>query len=64
MNNAVLSSPATLPMDMEKRLYRKITWRLIPFLMFCYVAAYIDRVNVGFAKLQMLGELNFSETVY
>lgn len=64
MNNAVLSSPATLPMDMEKRLYRKITWRLIPFLMFCYVAAYIDRVNVGFAKLQMLDELGFSETVY
>ncbi|OZI52685.1 MFS transporter [Bordetella genomosp. 4] len=51
-------------MDMEKRLYRKITWRLIPFLMFCYVAAYIDRVNVGFAKLQMLDELGFSETVY
>jgi D-galactonate transporter len=64
VNNAVLSSPATLPMDMEKRLYRKITWRLIPFLMFCYVAAYIDRVNVGFAKLQMLDELGFSETVY
>lgn len=64
MNNAVLSSPVALPVDEEKRLYRKITWRLIPFLMFCYVAAYIDRVNVGFAKLQMLDELNFSETVY
>ncbi len=48
----------------EDRLYRRITWRLIPFLMFCYVAAYLDRVNVCFAKLQMLNELRFSETVY
>ncbi len=46
------------------RLYRKIAWRLIPFLMVCYVAAYLDRVNVGFAKLQMLNDLQFSETVY
>lgn len=50
--------------DAEDRMYRKITWRLIPFLMFCYVAAYLDRVNIGFAKLQMLDELKFSETVY
>ncbi|MVW71120.1 MULTISPECIES: MFS transporter [unclassified Bordetella] len=64
MNDAVLSAPVALPVDEEKRLFRKITWRLIPFLMFCYVAAYIDRVNVGFAKLQMLDELGFSETVY
>jgi D-galactonate transporter len=48
----------------ENRIYRKIGWRLIPFLMFCYVAAYLDRVNIGFAKLQMLDDLKFSETVY
>lgn len=48
----------------EDRMYRRITWRLIPFLMFCYVAAYLDRVNIGFAKLQMLDDLKFSETVY
>ncbi|HEY0218243.1 MAG TPA: MFS transporter [Afipia sp.] len=48
----------------ENRVYTKVTWRLIPFLFLCYVAAYLDRVNVGFAKLQMLGDLNFSETVY
>nr|WP_091904411.1 MFS transporter [Chitinasiproducens palmae] len=45
-------------------LYAKVTWRLIPLLFLCYVAAYLDRVNVGFAKLQMLQELHFSETVY
>jgi D-galactonate transporter len=46
------------------RIYKRIGWRLIPFLMLCYVAAYLDRVNVGFAKLQMLSDLKFSETVY
>ena len=46
------------------RTYAKVTWRLLPFLFICYVAAYLDRVNVGFAKLQMLADLQFSETVY
>jgi D-galactonate transporter len=45
-------------------VYRKVTWRLLPFLMLCYVVAYLDRVNVGFARLQMLQDLGFSETVY
>ena len=41
-----------------------MTRRLIPLLFSCYVAAYLDRVNIGFAKLQMLHDLRFSETVY
>jgi D-galactonate transporter len=49
------------PLD---RLYRRVSWRLMPFLFLCYVAAYLDRVNVGFAKLQMLADLRFSDTVY
>jgi D-galactonate transporter len=48
----------------EERTYAKITTRLVPFLFICYLAAYLDRVNVGFAKLQMSSELKFSETVY
>ena len=48
----------------EEKLYSKVTWRLIPLLFACYVAAYLDRVNVGFAKLQMLGDLKFSESIY
>ena len=48
----------------EDDVFRKIAWRLVPFLFFCYLAAYLDRVNVGFAKLQMQSELSFSETVY
>lgn len=41
-----------------------MTWRIIPPLFACYVAVYLDRVNVGFAKLPMLSDLGFSETIY
>ncbi|MGO4154222.1 MFS transporter [Cupriavidus sp. YAF13] len=50
--------------DIEKRAYSKVFWRIMPFLMLCYVIAYLDRVNVGFAKLQMAQDLAFSETVF
>jgi len=46
-----------VPDTFEEATYRILKWRLIPFLMLCYVIAYLDRVNVGFAKLQMLGDL-------
>ena len=45
-------------------VYRKVAWRLIPLLFLCYIAAYLDRVNVGFAKLQMQQALQFSDSVY
>ena len=45
-------------------VYRRITLHLIPFIFICYLFNYLDRVNVGFAKLQMLDALKFSETVY
>jgi MFS family permease len=48
----------------EKRLYTKVTWHLIPFLFLCYIFAYIDRVNVGFAKLQMQRDLGLTDAVY
>lgn len=44
--------------------YRKVGLRLLPLLFLCYIVAYLDRVNVGFAKLQMQGDLQFSEAVY
>jgi ACS family tartrate transporter-like MFS transporter len=43
---------------------RKITRRLIPFLFLLYVTAFVDRVNVGFAGLQMTRELHFSNEVF
>lgn len=48
----------------EDATYRKVGWRLIPLLLICYVIAYLDRVNVGFAKLQMLNDLGFSDMIY
>jgi D-galactonate transporter len=48
----------------EDEVYRKVSWRLVPFLMVCFLIAYLDRINVGFAKLQMSQDLGFSETVY
>jgi len=59
-----LMSSSALPALDEDALYAKVTWRLIPFLYLCYVAAYLDRVNVGFAKLTMASDLRFSDTIY
>ena len=50
--------------EFEAATYRKVIWRLIPFLFLCYVFAYLDRVNVGFAKLQMQQDLQMSDAVY
>ena len=49
--------------DIEKRVIGKVMWRLIPFLILCYFVAYLDRVNVGFAKLHMNQALGLSEAV-
>lgn len=48
----------------EDAVFRKVTLRIVPFLMLCYIASYLDRVNVGFAKLQMSAELGFSEAAF
>jgi MFS family permease len=48
----------------EEGAYAKVTWRLLPFLGLCYLIAYLDRVNVGFAKLHMLADLGISEAAY
>ena len=48
----------------ESAVYRKVTLRLLPYLFLCYIVAYIDRVNVGFAKLQMQHDLGMTEAVY
>ncbi|MBR0825671.1 MFS transporter [Bradyrhizobium manausense] len=46
------------------RLFSKIGWRLLPFLMLCYVVAFLDRINIGFAQLQMKQTLPFSDATY
>jgi MFS family permease len=62
--NGLLASDATPSAAGDDSIYEKVTRRIVPLLFMCYVVAYLDRVNVGFAKIQMLADLKFSETVY
>ncbi|PKW16121.1 MFS transporter [Saccharopolyspora spinosa] len=45
-------------------IYRRVALHLMPFLMLCYIAAYLDRINVGFAKLNMQDDLGLSNAAY
>ncbi|MBY4865240.1 MFS transporter [Burkholderia sp. Bp9017] len=45
-------------------LFRKIAWRIVPFLFLCYVVSFLDRINIGFAQLQMKHDLGFSDAMY
>jgi len=61
-NGIAVTSPGSAASG--NSIYAKVTWRLMPLLFIGYVVAYLDRVNVGFAKLQMLNDLHFSEAMY
>ncbi len=47
-----------------RKIYSKISWRLIPYIFVLYILAYLDRVNVGFAALEMKRDLHLSDTIY
>ncbi len=49
---------------LEQRTLRKVVWRLVPFLMICYLLAFIDRGNVGMASLQMNHDLGLTARVF
>src|SRR4051795_75376 len=56
---------ATAPVsELESSTIRKLFLRLLPFLFLLYVVAYLDRINVGFAALQMRGQLHLTDRVY
>lgn len=61
-------SCSTGPMSFDsiaiQRLRRKVAWRILPLTILLYLAAYLDRANVGFAKLRMKSDLGFSEEVF
>lgn len=57
MQNSALS-------PQEDATYRKIAWRIVPFLFLCYVVNFIDRVNIGFAKLQLLQDLQLNNEIF
>lgn len=50
--------------DGLERVYKKLIWRLVPFIFTCYIFAYFSRINVSFAKLEMLADIQLSETAY
>ena len=50
--------------ELGRATLTKVSWRLLPFLLLLYVVAWLDRVNVGFAALQMNEDLGFSATVF
>src|ERR1700679_3150192 len=58
------STPARPTLEDESSLYRRITLRFVPLLFLCYVFNYMDRTNIGFAQLQMKGDLGFSDVAY
>lgn len=45
-------------------VYAKVTWRIVPLLSLCYILAYLDRINIGFAQLQMKTDLGFTDAIY
>ena len=51
-------------LSQDRKSHKKIVRRLVPFLFTCYVFAYLDRINIGFAKLQMLDSLGINEAAY
>ncbi|MBP0631579.1 MFS transporter [Cupriavidus sp. AcVe19-1a] len=58
------TAPPTLAACEEDALYRKVWLRIIPFLFVCYVVSFLDRINIGFAQLQMKQDLGFSDAMY
>ncbi|WP_280151440.1 MFS transporter [Piscinibacter sp. XHJ-5] len=68
MNTHAARAPGTqhsLPRTgADDALYSKVSWRIIPLLIVCYMVAYLDRINIGYAQLQMKQVLTFSDAVY
>jgi MFS transporter, ACS family, tartrate transporter len=53
-----------MPSDLERVTMRRVTRRLLPFLMACYLVSFIDRVNVGFAALQMNKDVGLTASMF
>lgn len=61
-NASRITSPTEMPI--LACALRKATWRLLPFLLLLYILAFLDRVNVGYAKQALMRDVGLSETVY
>ena len=63
-SDLTLTKPAASDATLDDRAYGKVAWRIVPLIIAAFLAAYLDRVNVGFAKLQMSTDLGLSDAVY
>lgn len=63
VTNAPMKSEEMDPVD-AKKLYRKLTWHLIPYIFLLYILAYLDRVNVGFAATEFKRDLHLTDTIF
>src|SRR5215472_9019994 len=64
MTSLDVDSATSNTQGIESRVVRTLLWRLMPFLFLLYVVNYLDRINVGFAALQMQAQLGLSDRVY
>lgn len=70
MNHAASATPAVagihrLPVgSTEDKVFRKISWRVMPIVLIAYIFAFLDRINIGYAQLQMKQDLAFSDAIY
>jgi len=62
MSEKMHASPA--PSELESQTVRRVVWRILPFLIVCYLIAIIDRGNIGMASLQMNEDLGLSKAVF
>src|SRR5690349_4381304 len=58
------AAPVQASHPAKDRLYRKLAWRMMPLLLLCYVANYIDRTNISIAQLKLSTDVHFSEQIY
>jgi MFS transporter, ACS family, tartrate transporter len=63
-NRVTANSDSPVPSVLQVRTMRRVALRIVPFLMVCYFVSFLDRVNVGFAALQMVKDLHMSPTVF
>ncbi|HFL2189060.1 TPA: MFS transporter [Pseudomonas putida] len=64
MSTLEQASPREAHVERADSIHRAVTWRLMPLLLVCYLFAHLDRINIGFAKMQMSQDLHLSDTVY
>jgi ACS family tartrate transporter-like MFS transporter len=62
--NRASTEKASMAANIESLTLKRVAYRFIPFLMLCYFVNYLDRVNVGFAKLTMDADLGLSDTAF